>query len=163
MDHRIAAIVVLGAKLHSDGRASAMLQRRMALGIELYKAGVAPCLVLSGGGGGAVSEAEIMLQIALAAEVPASALVVEARSRNTIENAVETAKLLAGRNAGSIVLVTDRLHALRARLLFRIAGLTVKAVHSSPVPAPGMLTYLGWECVKLPVSVVRALWLRIVR
>jgi uncharacterized SAM-binding protein YcdF (DUF218 family) len=163
MRHDIAAIVVLGAKLGADGRPSAALQRRTALGIELYRAGVAPCLVLSGGGTRAVSEAEVMRQIALTAGIPDSVLLMEARSRNTVENAVETARLLAGRNATAIVLVTDRLHALRARLLFRTAGIAVRAVHSPPVPSPDRLSYLGWECVKLPVSLARALWLRVAR
>ena len=151
-----AAIVVLGAKVLPDGRPSAALERRMRVGISLYHAGLAPLLVLSGGGRHAVPEAEAMRQLALAAGVPASALLTEPRSRTTLENATETAKLLTLRGEAAVVLVTDGYHALRARLLFRMAGLAVVAVHTAPVPLRPRLAMIAAECVKLPINLVRA-------
>lgn len=154
---RPAAIVVLGARVLPDGRPSAALLRRMQVAVSLYQAGVAPLLVLSGGGRQAVPEAEVMRRLALARGVPAAALVVEPRSRTTLENATETAKLMAPSGQAAVVLVTDSYHALRARLLFRMAGFTVVAVHTARVPTRPRLLMAAAECVKLPISLVRVL------
>ena len=155
--------MVLGARVRPDGRASAALERRMRVAISLHRAGVAPLLVLSGGGRQTVPEAEVMRDLALAAGLPASALILEPRSRTTLENATETAKLLAPGGQSTIVLVTDGYHALRARLLFRMAGFTVLAVHAAPVPMRPRLAMTAAECVKLPVNLVRALVLKLRR
>ena len=61
--------------------------------------GAAPLLVLSGGGTGPVPEAEIMRRMARARGVREAALLVEAGSRDTLENAWETARLLRPRGA----------------------------------------------------------------
>jgi uncharacterized SAM-binding protein YcdF (DUF218 family) len=128
----------------------------MHLAVALYRAGVAPILLLSGGGH-AVPEAEVMRRMAVAAGVPESALLVEPLSRNTLENASHVATLLGTRAVTRVVLVTDSYHALRARLLFRLAGLTVCAVHVASLPPRRHLTMLLSECIKLPISVLRAL------
>src|SRR5262249_33027288 len=129
----------------------------MRLAIALHRAGRAPLLVLSGGGRQAVPEAEVMRRLALDAGVPAAALLVEPRSRTTLENAAETMKLLAPHGAAPGVLVTHGYHALRARLLLRIAGLRVVSVHSADVPLRPRLLMAAAECVKLPISLLRAL------
>ena len=128
----------------------------MQAALALYHAGVAPTLLLSGGGH-PISEAEAMRRLALAGGVPESALLVEPRSRNTLENAAHAAGLLAKRPGTAVVLVTDRYHVLRARMLFRLAGLTVRAVHVAPLPPQRHLTMLLTESIKLPISLVRAL------
>ena len=115
-------------------------------------------LLLSGGGDGPVPEAEIMRRMALARGVPEAALLVEAGSRDTVENARETARLLRSRGGRSVLLVSDRTHLLRAALLFRLAGLRVAG--RAGVPAPSMrreISAVVRECVKLPGSLARAL------
>jgi uncharacterized SAM-binding protein YcdF (DUF218 family) len=121
------AIVVLGCPLAPDGAASPALHRRVERAVELYRAGAAPLLVLSGGGGGRGrrAEAEAMRELALLGGVPAASLVLETRSRNTFENAVETAALMREAGIGRVLLVSDAYHLPRAALLFRFAGLTV--------------------------------------
>jgi uncharacterized SAM-binding protein YcdF (DUF218 family) len=155
------AIVVLGARIGADGTASAALARRVELGVALFRAGLAKRLVLSGGGRGrtreTAREADIMRAIAIAAGVPADALLIERESRNTVENAIETARLLDRVDARAVLLVTDRYHAPRARLLFRIAGLRVVALHAPPRPLGGTLPRMGAEFVRLPLSLLRAL------
>jgi uncharacterized SAM-binding protein YcdF (DUF218 family) len=151
-----AAIVVLGARVLPDGRPSGALERRMQVAIALYRAGAAPLMLLSGGGQ-PVPEADVMRRMAVAAGIPERALLTEPLSRNTLENALRVAALLGTRPHTLVVLVTDRYHALRARILFRLAGLTVSAVHVAPLPPRRHLTMLLSETVKLPLSVVRAL------
>lgn len=145
------AIVVLGCR----GRAA--LNRRLERGVELFEARAARLLVLSGGGPGPVEEAELMRRAALARGVPESALLVEPTSRNTFENARETARLLRARGLGSVLLVTDRTHLPRATALFRLVGLRV--VGSAAVPPSSLKRGIGaaiYETAALPWSLLRA-------
>ena len=136
----------------------------MQVALALYRAGIAPLLLLSGGGGHTVPEAEVMRGLAIAAGVPESALLLEPLSRNTQENATHSAALLAGCSwTGDVILVTDRYHALRARLLFRLAGLAVRSVHAAPMSPRQRLAMLISESFKLPLSVTHALWHRAAR
>ena len=129
---RAEAIVVLGARLLPDGTPGSALSRRVAVGIALWRQGAAPLLLLSGGGSRGRAEAHAMAEAALAAGVPKTALLIEARSSNTLENAFESAALLSARGLGSVLLVSERYHLYRARLLFRRAGLSVVAGVAPP-------------------------------
>ena len=91
-------------------RPAARLRRRVECGVRLYREGVAPVLLLSGGGNGPEPEAEIMRHIALAHGVPPAALLIEPHSRDTVGNARETARLLRAHGLRSAVLVSDRAH-----------------------------------------------------
>jgi uncharacterized SAM-binding protein YcdF (DUF218 family) len=122
--------------LRADGTASRALRRRVARGIAVFRQGAAPLLVMSGGGAGAVPEAAVMQALARAAGVPEAALIVEPGSRNTLENARETARLLHARGLRTVILVSDRVHLPRAALLFRHAGLTVAGRAAAAPPAP---------------------------
>ena len=76
-----------------------------------------------------------MLAVALAAGVPRAAVLLERESANTFENAVRTAALLTPDGRRSVILVTDRYHLPRARLMFRVAGLRVVGT-AAPAPQP---------------------------
>ena len=146
------AIVVLGCK------SSARLRRRVECGVRLYQEGVAPVLLLSGGGSGPEPEAEIMLRIALALGVPQAALLVEANSRDTVGNARETALLLRTHGLRTVVLVSDRAHLRRAAPLFRLAGVAITG--RSGLRAPSLwreIVATIREMAALPCSLVRAL------
>ncbi len=145
------AIVVLGC------RGPAALQRRLKIGIRLFERGAAPLLVLSGGGNGPVPEAELMQRAAIAHGVSPTVLLIDAVSRDTVENARETERLLSTRGLRSVVLVSDRIHLPRAALLFRLAGLRVAG--RAAVPASSLrraaLASLR-EVAALPWSLLRA-------
>jgi uncharacterized SAM-binding protein YcdF (DUF218 family) len=146
------AIVVLGCK------PAARLRRRVECGVRLYRKGVAPVLLLSGGGNGPEPEAEIMLRIALALGAPQAALLIEPNSRDTVGNARETAIVLRAHGLRSVVLVSDRAHLRRAALLFRLAGVAVvgrSGVRSPSLPREIVATIR--EMAALPCSLVRAL------
>ena len=159
MAKKADAIVVLGCRVGHDGAASAALQRRVDRGARLFREGAAPLLILSRGGAGPVSEAEIMRRAALAMGVPEAALVAEAKSRNTFENARETAKLLKSRSLRSVLLVSHRAHLPRATLMFRLAGLKVVDWAGASPPSFGLAAALH-ECAALPRSLARALLYR---
>lgn len=112
------AVVVLGARVHADGTASATLIRRTHEGADLVKKGIAPRLVLSGGKvGSTTSEARAALPHALSRGLSEDAITLEETSTTTETNAAEVARLLDS-NA-RILLVTDAFHILRSVRLFR--------------------------------------------
>ena len=76
--------------------------------------------------------------------VPAEAVWLEERSRNTRENALYTAEILKAQDIGPVLLVTSALHKPRALATFRAAG--VKAIPAATdfevMPRPRVL--LDW-------------------
>lgn len=84
-------------------------------------------VVLSGGSGERVREADLMASLATALGLPASRLVLERESRTTAEGAVNVARLLSARGqaAAPVHLVTSALHMPRAAAAFRRQGLEV--------------------------------------
>ena len=147
------AIVVLGCAR------SARLRRRVERGVRLYREGVAPVLLLSGGGTGPEPEAEAMRGIALAHGVPQAALLIEPHSRDTVGNAREAALLLRAHGLRTVVLVSDRAHLRRAAPLFRLAG--VEVADRSGLRSPSLLREIVAsirEMAALPCSLVLALF-----
>ena len=88
--------------------------------IALWKEGYAPLLIFSGGSSDpqSVASAELMKRSAVAAGVPASAIVVEGTSATTEENAQRVAELMKSRGLRSAILVTSPYHQRRAAILF---------------------------------------------
>jgi uncharacterized SAM-binding protein YcdF (DUF218 family) len=127
------AIIVLGAGVEDDGALDPQSLSRIETGVELYRAGLAPRLHLTGGNiddGPPIAEA--MRLFALAHGVPEAAISVETNSKSTLQNALFSAQLLDGIPAGAI-LVTSAYHLPRAWASFRWAG----AVDQVLVPARG--------------------------
>jgi uncharacterized SAM-binding protein YcdF (DUF218 family) len=148
---------VLGCRLLAGGRPSERLRRRVALGVGLYREGTAPLLLMSGGGAGTVSEAAAMRDLAHEAGVPETVLRLEAESRNTFENAANTACLLREIDKTRIMLVSDRAHLPRAVRMFRRAGLEV--VGAAGVPASSMRRAIGAVLYEM-ASLMRGLFRR---
>lgn len=121
-------IVVLGAKQAPDGTPGPAIERRMAEAIRLWREGLAPNLILSGGATLVQTpEAESMAAVARAAGVPDEALHLEARSTRTLENAVFTVEILRQRGWRRVMVVTDDFHMRRAVYCFRALGQPVTA------------------------------------
>jgi uncharacterized SAM-binding protein YcdF (DUF218 family) len=84
-------------------------------------------IVVSGGadGQGGPAYAHVMRDFLITQGIKASSLIVEDRSRNTHENAVECARILHERGIQRAVLVTDAAHMRRASGCFRKQGADV--------------------------------------
>jgi uncharacterized SAM-binding protein YcdF (DUF218 family) len=93
---------------------------RATSAIALWKQGYAPILIFSGGSSdpASVASAELMKRSAVAAGVPANAVVVEGASATTEENAERVAELMRSRGLASAILVTSPYHQRRAAILF---------------------------------------------
>lgn len=125
----VAAVVVLGSGL-IEGMVPPLLAARLRRGRQLFEKASAEDaqvrLVTSGGQGAdePVAEAVAMAHYLVADGVPAEAVLVEDRSRNTQENLANTAELLRSEGlSGPVAVVTSDFHAFRAALLMRKAGL----------------------------------------
>lgn len=100
-----------------------------------------------------------MRELATGAGVPEAALLGEGRSRNTAENAANSARLLRDMELRRVVLVSHRTHLPRARLLFRLAGLTVADSAGVPARSAGEALLLAlYEAAALPQSLARMPW-----
>jgi uncharacterized SAM-binding protein YcdF (DUF218 family) len=86
-----------------------------------------------------------------------AALLIDPASRDTFENARETARLLGLRGLRSVLLVSHRIHLPRAILLFRYAGLKVVGwAAASPPSRTWEICAAIHELAALPVSLMRS-------
>ncbi len=137
------AIVVLGGNT-ANGRANWFLPYdkdtavvRVDTATDLYLAGRAPKVVLSGGAlEGNVSEAQGMAHRMRQRGVPDSALVLENASRNTYENAALTEDTLRANHISKVLLVTSALHMPRAMAAFSKQGVEAIAAPTPPQIVP---------------------------
>jgi uncharacterized SAM-binding protein YcdF (DUF218 family) len=126
------AIVILGAAQY-DGSPSPVFEARLDHAVSLYEAGLARVLVMTGGGaeGDRTTEAAVGRAYALARGVPDSAILVEDRSRTTVQSLEAVGAMLRQRGLRNVVFVSDRTHMLRVLRIARDEGLTT---HGSPTP-----------------------------
>jgi len=118
------AIVVLGAA-QWNGVPSPLFQRRLDHAIQLYHEGIAPVLIVTGGKlpGDRTTEAEAARAYAVANGVPADAILVEDRSRSTLEQLHTVGSMLREHGLESAVLVSNRTHMLRSLKIARDQGI----------------------------------------
>ncbi|WP_243349642.1 YdcF family protein [Parabacteroides sp. FAFU027] len=103
---------------------------RLFQALELYKTGQVRKIVISGGSPNILikekPEAEYLKDYLSHIGVPDSDLCIEARSRNTYENAIYTQKAFSGQGwRKRIILVTSAFHMKRAQRCFEKAGFAV--------------------------------------
>ena len=149
------AIVVLGGAADAQGAMSNETARRLARGLMLYDEGKAPYLVVAGGGEPPVALA--MAEAALAAGVPADAILAEAGSRSTLQNALFSGDFEEIDKGAPILIVTHRYHLPRAWASFRWAGFDeVTRVAADPEDGFSLTMPIVWEAVKWPFNALRA-------
>ena len=114
-EHRPAdAIVVLGAA-QFNGTPSDVFEARLQHAVDLYKAGTARYLVVTGGKlpADVTTEAATARKWAIAHGVPPSAILGENQGRNTLESIEAVAVIFREHNLSSGVFVSDETHMLR--------------------------------------------------
>ena len=123
------ALVVFGAAVHEDGP-SAELRARLDHALALWRMGVAPLIIVSGGMDAGLDEVEAMTAYLVGRGVPGDA-VAPARPGGTTRQSLRTLRGLGDRR---YVAVSSPYHALRIRAEARRQGLrvTVSAPASTP-------------------------------
>jgi uncharacterized SAM-binding protein YcdF (DUF218 family) len=138
------AIVVLGGGElphvgeSSGNQASTARETRAGLGLELFRQGHAPIILLSGGD----HEAKQMAHLLEQQHVPAAARRIEDVSRDTHQNALYSAALLKREKRQRILLVTSSWHMPRAAASFKRQGLVVIPAPTSEPPSPAAASWL---------------------
>ena len=124
-DQPVDAIVVLGAAQY-EGRPSAVFRARLDHAVELFRARVAPYLVVTGGPaeGETLSEAEVARRYARDQGVPDAAILSEETGGDTLASLRNVAALLSERGVSRALFVSDRTHMLRVLVIARDLGIT---------------------------------------
>lgn len=160
-DHaqRANAIVVLGAAQYV-GRPSPVLRARVDHAVALWKRGLAPTLILTGGtgAGDTVSEAAVARKYAMSKGVPDRAIVLEINGRTTSESVRAVARIMEDREQHSVILVSDPFHMLRLSILARRHGLEpyTSPTRTSPIDSnrEQRWKYMVSESVKVPLAYI---------
>jgi uncharacterized SAM-binding protein YcdF (DUF218 family) len=103
---------------------------RLGFGRRLYVAGRAPRILLSGGEG----EAQRMAARLALQGIPPARMWIEGHSRDTHENAVNSARILHAAGVRRVLLVTSAIHMGRAVASFRKQGVEVIPAPAMPLP-----------------------------
>jgi uncharacterized SAM-binding protein YcdF (DUF218 family) len=133
---RFDAIIVLGSPADSDGNPTPQQLARVTEGVREYMRGVAPRLILTGGATrNQFVEAETMARVAESEGIPDSAIFMETRAKDTIQNACFATRIMQAHNWRSAEVVSSAYHLPRAAMIF--GRLPIKwRMHVAPPVAP---------------------------
>ena len=122
---KVDVAIVMGAAAYGD-KPSPVFEQRIAHAVELYQKGVVRKLILTGGfGDGAqFSESEVARTYAIAQGIPARDLLLEKKSRTTVENLQQARDLMQTHGYSAALLVSDPLHMERAAMVMHDLGVT---------------------------------------
>ena len=119
-------ILVLGCGVRDDGTPSDMLRDRLDRSLELYFAGVAPKILMSGDHGRVeYDEVNIMKQYAVDRGVPSEDVFMDHAGFSTYESIYRTKEIF---KADNIVIVTQEYHLYRALYLAKSFGIEARGV-----------------------------------
>ncbi len=115
-------LILLGGGVHASQAnntfPSGPSAARLVHGVEIFNKYGAKYFICSGNGTNKISEADVMAKIALALKVTKEKILIEAKSNNTWEHAVELHKIFVNKNI-SLGIVTSGNHMKRAKKDFR--------------------------------------------
>lgn len=121
-------ILVLGAGIKDEETPSDMLKDRLDVGIELYRQGLAPKLLLSGDNGQVeYNEIHVMLTYAKNAGVPAEDIFCDHAGFSTYDSMHRAGSIF---EAEKVIVVTQEYHEYRALYIGKKLGLEVTGVAS---------------------------------
>ncbi len=136
LDH-FDAILVLGTPADADGNPTPELLARVTEGVREYERGIAPRLIFTGGPSrNHFVEAEVMANAAAAQGIPPSAIFVETRAEDTIQNACYSERLMQSHGWHSAEVVSSAYHLPRAGMIFSRTSLKWRT-HAAPGFQPG--------------------------
>ncbi|MGQ0765274.1 MAG: YdcF family protein [Gemmatimonadota bacterium] len=155
-------VVVLGAAQY-DGKPSPVLKARLDHAHALWKNGLAPKVILTGGQGrgDTTSEAAVGRNYLRRLGVPSNALLQEDKGRSSEESMAAVAELMRNHDMESATFVSDPFHMLRVELIARRHGIRSASspTRTSPISANqrSAIGYLASESLKVPWTAIQAL------
>ncbi|MEL7644980.1 MAG: YdcF family protein [Anaerolineaceae bacterium] len=144
------AIVLLGGGTEAPDTPRQMVELnsagdRVLYAAQLYKAGAAPLIILSGGNvsysqARGSTPAEEMQAVLVNLGVPQEALILQKQSQNTAEDAFFTGAILAEKQIRTVILVTSAAHMERALMMFASPEINI-----IPAPTDYSVTQRSWD------------------
>jgi uncharacterized SAM-binding protein YcdF (DUF218 family) len=133
-------IIVLGSAIEGN-QPSPVFEQRIRHSIQLYKKGLAPRILFTGGigDGERYSESAVAAAYAESQGVPKTNILMETVSRTTHQNLSEAQAIMHRNNMRSAIIVSDPLHMKRSMMMAHDLG--IEAV-SSPTPTS---MYRSWK------------------
>jgi uncharacterized SAM-binding protein YcdF (DUF218 family) len=153
------AIVVLGAAQYV-GRPSPVLRARLDHALNLWRRGLAPVMIFTGGtgAGDTTSEAAVSRVYALKHGVPDTAILTENEGKTTRQSLAAVSAIMHARQMRTAILVSDPFHMLRLRILSTHYGVNAytSPTQTSPISANKgqALGYVLSESIKVPMMIV---------
>jgi uncharacterized SAM-binding protein YcdF (DUF218 family) len=160
---RFDAIIVLGTKADKDGNPSPDQLARVTEGVHEYERGVAPRLIMTGGAAhNSFIEARVMARTAQAQGVPGSAIFIETKALDTIQNACYSERIMKEHGWRSAEVVSRPSHLPRAGMIFSRLPLDW-STHAAPPLEPESAAYQyaasAVEAVKTLRYMIWARWM----
>lgn len=116
---RFDVIIVLGYPANADGTPSPEQRARVLEGVQEYRRGVAPRMIVTGGPAhNHYVEADVMAAFARSQGLPSDSVIEEARAQDTIQNAYYSAAIMKSHGWTSAEVVSSWTHLPRASLIF---------------------------------------------
>lgn len=141
-------IVILGAAVRPDGRASPALIRRIDGGHRLALAHAEAPVFCSGGvGRHGPSEASIMAERLLALGLPRERLVLDEDSLDTLQTVLAATRYIRAEGLTGAIVCTDSYHVPRSRLIFSALG--VPTLDGSVKAGPAQMGWGAWARMRL--------------
>ena len=135
--HPADAIVIFGAAEYS-GHPSPVLRSRLDHGFDLFRRGLAPVVIITGGAGADTkfSEGGVGRDYLLHRGIRERSLIAETQGRDTAESAIRVAVIMRANGLHSCVAVSDAYHVYRIRKLLEHEGLGPVYVAPRPDSRP---------------------------
>jgi uncharacterized SAM-binding protein YcdF (DUF218 family) len=151
------AIIVLGAAQY-DGRPTDVFKARLDHAADLWHAGVAPTIVVTGGKqpGDRFTEAGAGADYLHDKGVPDEAILRETTGNSSWESLAASARFLQERGIRKVTLVSDPFHSLRIKLIAEELGFdaATSPTRSSPISGVDEWLRYGSEAVRVAVGEV---------
>lgn len=155
--HKADAIVIFGAAEYA-GRPSPVYRARLDHGFELFRKGMAPVVITTGGAGldPDFSEGGVGRDYLLRRGIPEQDLIAETQSSDTSQSAGRVTNIMRANGMRSCIAVSDAYHLFRIRALLEHEGVQVE-VAPRPESRPKSLwqrfvavmreamSYLAWK------------------
>jgi uncharacterized SAM-binding protein YcdF (DUF218 family) len=130
-------IVVLGSPADEDGNPTPKELARVSEAVREYERGVAPRLLFTGGSErNQYVEADVMASAAAAQGIPPSAIFVESKATDTIQNACYSTWIMQAHGWHSAEVISSAYHLPRAGMIFSRIPLDWR-LHAAPPLQPG--------------------------
>jgi uncharacterized SAM-binding protein YcdF (DUF218 family) len=136
--HKADAIVVFGAAEYA-GRPSPVLRARLDHAFDLFRQGIAPVVITTGGAASdpSFSEGGVGLDYLKHRGIPERNLIAETQGSDTAQSAVRVAVIMRANGLHSCVAVSDAYHVFRIKRLLQHEGIGPVYV----APRPGSLPH----------------------